>query len=83
MSVDSPDNIPPLSKAEVQAWRQRWRLANEAERAELQATPPEEKLRQLAALMASVDAMGWREALAGEEEVVRQRWLRLRRAWGV
>lgn len=40
-----------------------------------------DRLAQLAALMASVDAMGWREALADDEQVW-ARWQRLRRAHG-
>jgi hypothetical protein len=39
------------------------------------------KLSQVAALMASVDQMGWREALAAEEEEVRDLWVRLKRAY--
>jgi hypothetical protein len=41
-----------------------------------------ERLAQVAALMASVDAMGWREALADDDEVVWARWQRLRSAYG-
>jgi hypothetical protein len=40
-----------------------------------------ERLAQVAALMASVDAMGWREALA-DDDLVRARWQRLRLACG-
>lgn len=40
-----------------------------------------ERLAQVAALMASVDAMGWREALA-DDEVIWARWQRLRIACG-
>jgi hypothetical protein len=72
-----------LTRTEAQAWAARWRRVNEAERRELRATSPEQKLRQLAALMLSVDALGWRAALAAEEAEVRDRWNRLRRAYGV
>jgi hypothetical protein len=72
-----------LSKADLVAFKARWRLVNETEVAELRRTPLEVKLRQLEALMASVDALGWREVLASEEAVVRERWQRLRRAYGV
>lgn len=61
-----------------QAFRTRWELVNAAERAELQATPLDRKLHQLAALMASVEPFGWMEALAAEESQVRARWNRLR-----
>ena len=67
-----------MTRAEAQAFRTRWELVNAAERAELQATPLERKLHQLAALMASVEPLGWTEALAAEEAQVRRRWNRLR-----
>lgn len=72
-----------LNPTEARAFRARWALVNAAEREELQATPPAVKLRQLAALMASVAQLGWTEALAAEEAEVRERWNRLRRAYGV
>jgi hypothetical protein len=39
--------------------------------------PEGEKLFQIAALMSSVDQLGWREALAAEEEELRElyRWI--------
>jgi hypothetical protein len=55
-------------------------MVNTAERAELRTTPLDRKLRQLAALMASVQALGWTEALAAEDAEVRARWNRLRAA---
>jgi hypothetical protein len=71
-----------MTKAEARAWVARWQRVNEAERDELRNTPLEVKLRQLAALMASVDQLGWREGLAAEETQARDRWKRLRRAYG-
>jgi hypothetical protein len=67
-----------LSRKEAQAFRRRWEMVNAAERAELRATPLDDKLRQLAALMASVQALGWTDVLAREEAEVRIRWNRLR-----
>src|SRR4051812_44142901 len=55
----------------IRAWAARWRRVNAQERAELQATPVGLKLRQLAALMASVAPLGWTEALAAEVGEVR------------
>jgi hypothetical protein len=55
---------------------------NATERDELQLTSLEQKLGQLAALMASAEAMGWKEALASEEAEVRDRWNRLRAIFG-
>ncbi len=56
----------------------RWKLVNDAEFEELRATTLETKLRQLSALMASVAAAGWRDALDAETDAVRARWQRLR-----
>jgi hypothetical protein len=72
-----------MTPKEARAFVARWRLVNEAEREELRATPMELKLRQLAAMMASVDQIGWTEALAAEQAEVRERWKQLRKAYGV
>ncbi len=69
-----------MTRKELQAYKNRWTRVNSAEIEELRRTPLSEKMRQLAALMASVDNLGWRESLREEEEMVRQRWMRLRRA---
>jgi len=53
-------------------------MVNAAERVELRTTPLDRKLRQLAALMASVQSLGWTDALAAEEAEVRAHWNRLR-----
>lgn len=71
-----------MTRVEAQAWKARWELVNEAEREELRNTSAELKLRQLAVLMASVKTFGWAEALADEEAEVRERWNRLRKAYG-
>jgi len=68
----------PLTRKDARAFRARWEMVNAAERAELRMTPLDRKLRQLAALMASVQPLGWTEALAAEEDEVRRRWNRLR-----
>lgn len=70
-----------MTKAELQAWRERWKLVNEFEVHELRATSVATKFHQLAALMASVDSFGWREDLASETDKVRARWSRLREAY--
>ena len=71
-----------MTVGEARAFAARWRLANDAEIAELRATSPAVKLKQLAALMSSAGPMGWTEALAAEENEVRQRWIKLRKAYG-
>jgi hypothetical protein len=71
-----------LTKADGRAWLRRWRLVNRQEREELRHTSLEVKLRQLAALMFSSTQLGWNDKLASEEILARERWLRLRRAYG-
>jgi hypothetical protein len=58
--------------------KERWRLVRDAEREELLSTPIEVKAAQLASLMASVNALGWDDALAAEDEIVWRRWQALR-----
>jgi len=70
-----------LTKAEAVAFKARWAVVNRAERKELRATSVGHKLQQLAALMASVDKLGWTESLSQEESEVRIRWNRLRKAY--
>jgi hypothetical protein len=71
------------TRADAQAFAARWKLVNRHEERELRRTSSLQKLRQLAALMASAEEMGWTEALVAEDDAVRQRWLRLRRADGL
>lgn len=72
-----------MTKTEARAFQKRWRAINKIEREELRSASVADKLRQLAALMASVDQLGWREALDEEEIRVRDRWARLRKAYDV
>lgn len=75
--------VRAMTKQDARAFVRRWALVNAREREELRATPPEQKLRQIAALMASVHLFGWDRALAAEEDEVRSRWIRLKSAHGV
>ncbi|MGO9469944.1 MAG: hypothetical protein ACLQIB_47710 [Isosphaeraceae bacterium] len=72
-----------MTRAEARAFAARWKLVNACEERELRQTSSVQKLRQLAALMASADELGWTRALAAEEEEVRQRWRKLRKAYGL
>jgi hypothetical protein len=72
-----------MTRAEVRAFAAGWKLVNAREERELRQTSSTQKLRQLAALMASADELGWTKALAAEEEEVRRRWLKLRKAYGL
>jgi len=71
-----------LTRAQALAFQKRWRIVQRAQKQELRLTSPDQKLRQLAVMMESVNAMGWRDALASEEAGVRMRWNRLRTAYG-
>jgi putative transcriptional regulator len=66
-----------LTRGEAQAFKRRWEAVNAAEKEELGSTPVAHKFRQLTALLASAGTLGWTEA--AEEDLVRQRWARLRR----
>ena len=72
-----------ITKTQARAFRERWKAVNAAEREELRATTVAAKLRQLAALMGSVRTRGWEKPSAAEEAEIRDRWKRLRKAFGV
>ena len=52
-----------------------------AEREDLRSTTVADEFRQVAALLALARKLGWTEALAAEEDLVRDRWARLRRKY--
>ncbi|GMQ89838.1 MAG: hypothetical protein BMS9Abin10_0173 [Gammaproteobacteria bacterium] len=80
---ENAGQYPAMTKAQGVAFKARWARVEAAERDELRATSIDQKLRQLAALMASVAKLGWNEALAAEEIQAREQWQRLRQAYGV
>jgi len=67
-----------MTPEQARAYKRRYELVEAFEREELRRTPVETKFRQLCALAASVDAMGWREALEAGDDEVRRRWQRIR-----
>ena len=69
-----------ITREEARAFRKRWEAVNAAKREELRRMSMEDKLRQLAALMASRDLFSRTEEMREEEAEVRERWNRLRRA---
>ena len=76
--------MPRMTTAEGRAWTARWRAVEEAEREELRTTPVEVKFRQLAVMMEAARELGWSsEASAEEEMAARDKWIRLRKAYGV
>jgi hypothetical protein len=58
----------------------RWALVEARLRTESRAMTDEQKLTQLASLMAAVDDFGWRAALGEDDARVRALWTRLRAA---
>ena len=80
---ESADEYPVMTKAQATTFKTRWARVEAAERDELRATSMDQKLHQLAALMASGAKLGWNEALAAEEIQARQQWQRLRQAYGL
>jgi hypothetical protein len=71
-----------ITPEEGHAWLERWRLASEAETAELRRTPLRIKFEQLAALVASRHLFHPDPDRERQAQEVRERWLRLRRALG-
>ncbi len=69
-----------MNRAEAKEWAARWEAVNEAELEELRATPVAVKFQQLATLMLSAPAMGWRMGTQEEDAEMRSRWARLRAA---
>lgn len=67
-----------LTPSDAEAFKARWSAVNAAEIAELRATPMAVKARQLAALMASMTALGWKHEPSDDEQA-RERWNRLRK----
>jgi hypothetical protein len=69
----------PISKADAQAYLDRWSMVRDAERVQLQTTPLEIKVKQLAALMESRELFGSDPKREQEIEEVRTRWALLRK----
>jgi hypothetical protein len=67
-----------MTRQEALAYRARWIALREVELRELRETPPQRKLRQLAALHAAAVALRWNTADPSGEDAVRERWNRLR-----
>jgi len=66
-----------VSPEQARAFRRRWQLVEERERAELKSSTLEEKVDELERLMLSVRDFGWDEAL-DDDAPVRARWADLR-----
>jgi hypothetical protein len=70
----------PLSNPEARAFRKRWQLVNARELDEVRSASMELRWQQFKTLLAWAQEFGWSEVLRDEEDQVRQRWARLRKA---
>lgn len=69
---------PLMTKAEAQAFKERWRMVNEFVDEEIRKTPPAVKLQQLSSLYNTAVFFGWIDKLRKGEEEVWIRWQKLR-----
>ncbi len=70
-----------LTKEEALEFKERWRLANQRINQELLNTPPEVKLKQLAALFGAAATFGWTLPRASEDDQTWQRWKIIRESY--
>ena len=70
-----------ITKKAARAFRERWRLVNERESAELNSASLELKWQQFNTLLAWARELGWNEELRKGEAEVRERWMRLRKVY--
>lgn len=69
------------TREQLLLWKERWRRVSERI-AELDAREsPELRLKKLEAARLTALALGWDRDLHSEDELVRDRWKRLRQAW--
>lgn len=72
---------PRMTKAQARAFQEHWKLVNEYEKEELRRTPADVRLEQFNTLLGWAHELGWTEALAEGEAEVRERWIRLKKAY--
>jgi hypothetical protein len=70
-----------ITKSEALEFRKRWKIANALEEEELRALSANEKLEQLAMLMALAKELDWTEPMEREASKVRSRWNKLRKVY--
>lgn len=68
----------PMTKEEASQFKERWKLVNEMTIKETRRTPLAVKLYQLALMYEAGQTLGWAEGLKEGEDVVRERWRRLK-----
>ena len=72
-----------LTRDQAERFRERWAAVDAVDLEELRSTPIEDKLRQLAGLMASARALGWIQPDRVDDQETRDRWQKLRRGYAV
>jgi len=75
--------VSSLTSEQARAYLERWELVRAVEAAELQRTPMQTKLLQLAALMQARGIFSAEPDREAESREIRERWERIKRAMGV
>ncbi len=75
-------NMRKMSRKDTQEWRRRWRAVDVHRIKELRAMSVEEKLRQLTELMSTPVSAEWLKKREEDLKIVRERWVKLRKAYG-
>jgi hypothetical protein len=70
-----------MTKARAAAFRARWQLVNDFEREEALRASYDDKYLQFWTLLQWARAFGWEKDLAREDDLVRARWMKLRKAY--
>jgi hypothetical protein len=71
-----------MTQKDAQAWQRRWRTVNAHRVAEVRAMSMDEKASQLSELMSMQVSAQWIQKREAEVQVIRQRWAKLREAYG-
>ena len=79
--MEKPKTKSEITKREALAFRKRWRIVNTFEKEELRVLSVDEKLGQLAMLMALAKELEWTVATDIEVGTTRDRWNKLREAY--
>ena len=73
-----------ITKEQANAYKKRWELINKAEIQELRNATFTQKMHQIQSLMASINTIdGWSNTLSKDEDIVRERWNKLRKVYNV
>ncbi|MBK8316947.1 MAG: hypothetical protein IPL01_24225 [Acidobacteria bacterium] len=67
-----------MTKEQAREYIDRWRLVNEHIKQEIRETPPELKLKQMAAIFGAAEYLGWKAPPSHDDEQASERWRILR-----